>query len=69
MKSARQFSLVLVTAPDLKVARRLARAALKAYLQKLNEPNQPNEEQFTNLIATERPRFALEAKKAGLEPQ
>ncbi len=32
MKSARQFSLVLVTAPDLKVARRLARAALKAKL-------------------------------------
>ena len=32
MKSARQFALVLVTAPDLKMARRLARAALKAKL-------------------------------------
>ncbi len=32
MKSARQFSLVLVTAPDLKTARKLARAALKAKL-------------------------------------
>ena len=29
MKTARQFALVLVTAPDLKVARRLARGALK----------------------------------------
>jgi periplasmic divalent cation tolerance protein len=32
MKSARPFALVLVTAPDLKTARRLARAALKARL-------------------------------------
>ena len=32
MKSARSFSLVLVTAPDLKTARKLARAALKAKL-------------------------------------
>jgi hypothetical protein len=27
-----------------------ARAALKVYLQKLNEPNQPNDEQFAALI-------------------
>ena len=32
MTAARSFSLVLVTAPDLKTARRLARAALKARL-------------------------------------
>ncbi|HSY17277.1 MAG TPA: divalent-cation tolerance protein CutA [Candidatus Acidoferrales bacterium] len=32
MKSAAQFSLVLVTAPDLKTARALAKAALKARL-------------------------------------
>ena len=32
MKSAAQFSLVLVTTPDLKTARALARAALKARL-------------------------------------
>jgi len=32
MKSAAQFFLVLVTAPDLKTARRLARAALSAKL-------------------------------------
>jgi periplasmic divalent cation tolerance protein len=32
MKTARNFSLVLVTAPDLKTARRLARAALQARL-------------------------------------
>jgi periplasmic divalent cation tolerance protein len=32
MKAARPFSLVLVTAPDLKTARKLARAALKARL-------------------------------------
>lgn len=32
MKSARPYALVLVTAPDLKTARRLARAALKARL-------------------------------------
>lgn len=32
MKSAAQFALVLVTAPDLKTARRLARAALTARL-------------------------------------
>ena len=32
MKSANKFALVLVTAPDLKTARRLARAALKARL-------------------------------------
>jgi periplasmic divalent cation tolerance protein len=32
MKSAATFSLVLVTAPDLKTARRLARAALAARL-------------------------------------
>ena len=32
MKSAQKFSLVLVTAPDLKTARKLARAALKAKL-------------------------------------
>jgi periplasmic divalent cation tolerance protein len=32
MKTAASFSLVLVTAPDLKVARRLARAALQARL-------------------------------------
>ena len=32
MRSARQFVLVLVTAPDLKTARRLAQAALKARL-------------------------------------
>ena len=32
MKSAAKFSLVLVTAPDLKAARRLARAALAARL-------------------------------------
>lgn len=32
MKSARKFSLVLVTAPDPKTARKLARAALKARL-------------------------------------
>jgi periplasmic divalent cation tolerance protein len=32
MKSAKAFRIVLVTAPDLKVARRLARAALKARL-------------------------------------
>ena len=32
MKSARRFSLVLVTAPDLKTARLLARAALAARL-------------------------------------
>lgn len=32
MKSAAQFALVLVTAPDLKTARRLARAALAARL-------------------------------------
>ncbi len=32
MKSAGQFSLVLVTAPDLKTARALAKAALKARL-------------------------------------
>ena len=32
MKNAAQFSLVLVTAPDLKTARALARAALQAKL-------------------------------------
>jgi len=32
MKSARQFHVVLVTAPNLKVARKLARAALEARL-------------------------------------
>jgi len=32
MKSARNFALVLVTAPDLKTARTLARGALKARL-------------------------------------
>ena len=32
MKSAARFALVLVTAPDLKVARKLARAALRARL-------------------------------------
>jgi periplasmic divalent cation tolerance protein len=32
MKSATQFALVLVTAPDLKTARRLAKAALQARL-------------------------------------
>jgi periplasmic divalent cation tolerance protein len=32
MKSARNFSVVLVTAPDLKTARSLARAALRARL-------------------------------------
>jgi periplasmic divalent cation tolerance protein len=32
MKSARKFLIVLVTAPDLKVARLLARSALKARL-------------------------------------
>jgi periplasmic divalent cation tolerance protein len=32
MKSATHFNLVLVTAPDLRVARRLARAALRARL-------------------------------------
>ncbi len=32
MKAARQFALVLVTAPDLKTGRRLARAALQARL-------------------------------------
>jgi periplasmic divalent cation tolerance protein len=32
MKSAGKFALVLVTAPDLKIARRLARAALQARL-------------------------------------
>ncbi len=32
MKSAGKFRVVLVTAPDLKTARRLARAALKARL-------------------------------------
>ena len=32
MQSARQFAIVLVTAPDLKTARTLARAALKARL-------------------------------------
>jgi periplasmic divalent cation tolerance protein len=32
MKSAAQFSIVIVTAPDLKVARTLARAALRARL-------------------------------------
>lgn len=32
MKSARQFHVVLVTAPNLKVARQLARAALSARL-------------------------------------
>jgi periplasmic divalent cation tolerance protein len=32
MKSAGKFMVVLVTAPDLKTARRLARAALKAKL-------------------------------------
>jgi len=32
MKATKNFSLVLVTAPDLKTARRLARAALKARL-------------------------------------
>lgn len=32
MKSAHKFIIVLVTAPDLKVARRLARAALSARL-------------------------------------
>jgi periplasmic divalent cation tolerance protein len=32
MKSAQAFSLVLVTAPELRTARRLARAALKARL-------------------------------------
>lgn len=32
MKSARSFAIVLVTAPDWKVARRLAQAALKARL-------------------------------------
>lgn len=32
MKSAKAFSVVLVTAPDLKTARRLARAALSARL-------------------------------------
>lgn len=31
-KRARQFAVVLVTAPDLKTARRLARAALAAHL-------------------------------------
>lgn len=30
MKTARPFAIILVTAPDLKTARRLARAALKA---------------------------------------
>ncbi len=30
MKSANQFSIVLVTAPDLKTARKLAQAALQA---------------------------------------
>jgi len=32
MKSAARFSIVLVTAPDMKTARRLAQAALKAKL-------------------------------------
>lgn len=32
MKSARKYALALVTAPDLKVARRLARGALQARL-------------------------------------
>ncbi len=32
MKTSREFALVLVTAPDLKVARRLAKAALQAHL-------------------------------------
>ena len=32
MKSASRFAIVLVTAPDLKVARRLARAALRTRL-------------------------------------
>ena len=32
MKSAAQFSVVLVTAPDLKIARQLAKAALRARL-------------------------------------
>ncbi len=32
MKSAAQFKIVLVTAPDLKIARSLARAALQARL-------------------------------------
>ena|SRR5579871_5641949 len=32
MKSATRFAIVLVTAPDMKVARRLARAALQAKL-------------------------------------
>ena len=32
MRATKNFSLVLVTAPDLKTARRLARAALKAKL-------------------------------------
>ena len=32
MKSAKPFAVVLVTAPDLKVARRLARGALRARL-------------------------------------
>ena len=32
MKSTREFAVVLVTAPDLKTARRLAQAALKARL-------------------------------------
>jgi periplasmic divalent cation tolerance protein len=32
MKPAKNFSIVLVTAPDLKIARRLAQAALKAKL-------------------------------------
>ena len=32
MKSANQFSIVLVTAPDLKTARKLAQAALQAKL-------------------------------------
>jgi periplasmic divalent cation tolerance protein len=32
MKPATKFAIVLVTAPDLKIARALARAALKAHL-------------------------------------
>lgn len=37
-----------------------ARAALKSYLQKLNEPKQPNDEQFEALIAAP---FAAPPKK------
>lgn len=39
-----------------------ARAALKTYLQKLNEPNQPNDEQFAALV--EAPFKAPPKKKA-----